>query len=953
MYATHILLLSALTTSSFALQNPTASPTSTPSAPGTGDIVTIAGGGPPDGISALSLAVGGSSAAIADKQGNVYIAAKWLGSIYRVSPSDSATLVADKSAGLNFPSGLALDDAGNLYVADSTGERVLKVDGLGKVTVVAGTGAPGFSGDGGPATSAALNFPSGVALDGAGNLYIGDSSNNRVRKVDSSGVITTIAGNGSGGFSGDGGPATAAQLFFPVGLAFDGAGNLYLADLSNNQVRKVDTLGMISSVPGTAAFHNPFGVAVDSVGNLYVAYTNSNVVNKIDTSGVTTIVAGNGTQGFAGDNGSATRAELDLPAGVALDSAGNLYIADQSNSRIRRVDASGIITTFAGNGTLGATGDGGPATSAELNDARGVLVDDAGNVLIADGENNQVRRVSSGIISTIAGNGRAFVAFSGDNGQATAAEMTSPTSTALDNAGNLLIVDSGNNRIRKVDTAGVITTVVGNGSAGFSGDNGPASAAQLNQPGSVVLDHQGNMYISDSFNQRIRKVDVSGEITTVAGAGTAGFSGDGGPATLAQFNLPMGLALDPAGNLYIADLFNSRIRRVDTAGVISTVAGSAFAGFGGDGGPATSAFLNEPFGVAVDLSGNLYVADGTNMRIRKVDTSGTITTLAGNGTDGFSGDGGPAINAALNFPDGITVDVAGNVYIADTENHRIREVLSGIGFSSSSLNFGAVIQGTSKSLPFQITNTGNAPLTITGFAVSGANANDFVQSGSCIGAIPAGGQCATTVTFAPATQAMEAGSLIIKDNALSSTQTVPMTGMGLAPFTISPVSNSLIASRGGSVNTVLNVAGGGFTDAVNFACSVAFQDQGAVADLPTCSLNPMQIPSTPGTTTLTVNTTGPSISRMHSPGGNGLSLVEVTVVAIFGFLSVGNPKRNRRLVSVLVVLFGLFVLASAGCGGSSPVSLRDPGTTLGNYAVKITATHGSVSTSTVVTLSVR
>ena len=327
--------------------------------------------------------------------------------------------------------------------------------------------------------------------------------------------------------------------------------------------------------------------------------------------------AGNGTSGFSGDNGTAAAASLSDPFGVAADTVGNLYIADTSNHRVRRIDTSGIITTVAGNGAEGFSGDGGPATDATLN---------------------------------------------------------TPIGVAVDRAGNLYIADAFNNRIRKVNVTGVITTVAGNGDARFSGDHAAATNASLGAPFGVAVDAVGNLYIADTSNHRIRKVDAFGMITTVAGKGTEGFSGDGGPARQARLNFPTGVTVDRAGKLFITDQSNNRIREVSTAGVITTVAGNGDAGFSGDHAAATRASLNQPVGTAVDAADALYIADTSNHRIRKVSADGMVTTVAGDGIGGFSGDGSAATKASLNSPGGVAVDAAGNIYIADSYNNRVRKL---------------------------------------------------------------------------------------------------------------------------------------------------------------------------------------------------------------------------------------------------------------------------------------
>jgi sugar lactone lactonase YvrE len=326
------------------------------------------------------------------------------------------------------------------------------------------------------------------------------------------------------------------------------------------------------------------------------------------------------------------------------------------------VSAAGIIATVAGNGSFGYSGDGGPATSAQLAYPYGVALDASGNLYIADYLNSRIRKVSAeGIITTVAGNGSA--GYSGDGGPATSAQLGLPSGVAVDASGNLYVADNLNNRIRKVSAAGIITTVAGNGSIGYSGDSGPATSAQLSTPTGVAVDASGNLYIADTNNYRIRKISAAGIITTVAGNGTLGCSGDGGPAANAQLSRPDGVAVDASGNLYIADVVCNRVWKVSATGIIAIVAGGGTGGLG-DGGPATSAQLNQPAGVAVDASGNLYIVDTGNSRIRKVSATGLITTVAGNGSLGYSGDRGPAASAQLYYPDGVAVDASGNVYIA-------------------------------------------------------------------------------------------------------------------------------------------------------------------------------------------------------------------------------------------------------------------------------------------------
>jgi uncharacterized protein (TIGR03437 family) len=349
----------------------------------------------------------------------------------------------------------------------------------------------------------------------------------------------------------------------------------------------------------------------------------------------------------------------------------------------------GIIMTVAGNGTAGFSGDGGPATSAQLNfttstatgtletataNPKGVAVDAVGNIYFADFGNERIRKFTlGGNITTIAGNG--IAGFSGDGGPAISAEICTPEGIWLDSAGNLYIADE-DGYARKISSGGTISTLAGIGGAGYSGDGGSAAQAGLYWPSGVAMDMAGNLYISDTRNNRIRKVAPGGTITTVAGNGTAGFSGDGGLATSAALDWPSAVAVDTAGNIYIADYYNGRIRKVTAGGTITTVAGGGFNFPGVNGSSATSVLLNNPSGVAVDAAGNLYFTDSYNNVVLKVTSGGTLTIVAGNGSQGFSGDGGPATSAALNFPTGIAVDAAGNVYFADNGNNRVREILS-------------------------------------------------------------------------------------------------------------------------------------------------------------------------------------------------------------------------------------------------------------------------------------
>lgn len=334
------------------------------------------------------------------------------------------------------------------------------------------------------------------------------------------------------------------------------------------------------------------------------------------------------------------------------------------------------INLYAGIGSPGHSGDGSAATAAQLYNPIGLAVDNKGNLLIADNANNCIRSINRvGVISTIAGTG--VVGFSGDGGPAISAKIGAPTCVAADGLGNIYIVNGLYNRIRKIDASGVITTIAGNGTIGYSGDGNPATAAQLHSPWGITVDPAGNVFFSDQTNNCIRKISIAGIITTIAGSSTAGFSGDGGMATNALLNNPSGLTFDCGGNLYIADQFNSRIRKVDPSGIITTFAGNGTSGFFGDGGPATAAELKVPMQICSDGNNNIYIADANNYRVREIiSTTGIIKTIAGNGSFGTSGLGGPATAASINYPMGVWVDNKFNIYVSDHFGNHIESIAS-------------------------------------------------------------------------------------------------------------------------------------------------------------------------------------------------------------------------------------------------------------------------------------
>ena len=680
-----------------------------------------------------------------------------------------------RSAVLGLIGGLAVDASGNLYVALHSSHMVVKVDAAGNMTRVAGTGVYGFSGDGGPATSAQLAYPQGLLFDSSGNLYIQDGGNQRVRMVSggvistvpgtagllgvtqgvyygqkddlnslpglaslglfpgmalnskgvlyisdtinnrvfkvSGGVASVIAGTGEPGYGGDGAISTSGQLHHPFGLAIDSSDNVFIADTHNNRVREIQaSSGKIYTACGlgypyysgdeglapNATVNNPVGLAFDSAGNLYIADAGNYVIrvvwkaaHQVVLNGVATSLQPNTIETLIGsavtgqnpvsDGTAATSAVLGVPTAVAADAAGNVYFTDLDHRRVMVMSAAGLISTAVGGGA--AIGDNGPAVSAQLVLPFGVAADSKGGVYSLDMGRHGVRKIAGSTISTIAGNG--ILGAAGDFGPATSAQLAA-VGIASDAAGNLFLATSGHylakpsgGRIREI-TGGNILSVAGTGQLGAAGDGGAAANAQLDDPMGVAVDGAGNIYIADTYNYRVRKVSAQDKsITTIAGTGAPGYSGDNGPGASALIGRPFRVAVDNAGNAYIPDFDNNVIRRVDAAsGIITTFVGTGTAGYSGDGGPAANAQISQPSAVAVSATGDLFFFDLGNSVLRKV-SGGIVTTLAGSGVRGYSGDNGPALAATLGSSYGIAVDASGKIYLTDVDNSVLRVLTTG------------------------------------------------------------------------------------------------------------------------------------------------------------------------------------------------------------------------------------------------------------------------------------
>ena len=657
-------------------------------------IATVAGSSRlGDGGPALSAQIGPIQGLALDRLGNFYLSDTDHHRVRKVSANGVIANVAGTgeagfggdggpatAAQLNLPYGLAADTAGNLYIADLGNNRVRRVAADGTITTVAGSGVKGSGGDGGPATAAQLLTPRNVVVDASGVLYIAEFEGHRIRRVTADGKIGTAAGTGVAGFRGDGALATAAQLNYPAGLAMDRAGVIYVADSANNRIRRFTPGGTIATALGASGgMATPHAVAVDFSGAVYVADSAASVVYAYNPAGARVQYAGGMGPAFQGDGGPAAKAGLVNVLDLAADPAGgSVLLADYQ--RVRKIDPLGLIQTVAGDGYQHALGDYGSATDAVLYRPSGVALDAAGNLLIADTGTGRVRLVAAtGTIVTLASG------------------LNSPMGLTADPQGNIYVADTDNQRIRRLNPDRSAITAVGTGEAGTGPEELMPAQTQLRGPRGVCLDRSGTLYVVDTSNHRVLRVAPTALVESAAGNGSPGDSGDGGQARAAQLNQPGGCATDSFGNLFIADTGSHRIRKVTPAGAITTVAGAGKAGASGDEGPATDARLNGPRGVAVDDNGDIFIADTGNNRVRQVTSDGAIHTVAGGDTAGFTGDGGSAAGSLLDSPAGLFLDGAGSLFVADTNNNRVRRLVpdTSVGFAPAALATIAAVNAAS------------------------------------------------------------------------------------------------------------------------------------------------------------------------------------------------------------------------------------------------------------------
>ena len=656
----------------------------------------------------------GQGAVALDVGGSVWIADSGNETIRKISPSGVVTTVAGKAgvtgsingagpdARFRNPTGIAVDLNGNAYIADTGNNVIRKISPAGTVSTFAGTvGVVGASDGLGAAASFQLAvespvtnftaFPRGrgaLAVDGNGNVFVADSGNSTIRQITPAGMVSTLAGK-AGVVGTSDGVGAAASFSNPVGIATDKAGNVYVADsmlnpgipfYSGQTIRQVTPTGTVTTIAGTvgtqgssdgvgtaASFVLPTGVATDGLGNIYVADNLGNTIRKIAPGGVVSTFAGSPRSAGSAD-GTGADARFNLPSSLASDGAGNIYVVDAANNTVRTITPAGVVTTFAGAPAVAGSADGAGA-GATFNSPFGVTTDSAGNLYVADSGSNLIRKVTpSGTVTTFAGT-------AGQSGGAdgTGATFNHPTGVTVDATGNIYVADSYNEEIRKITPAGVVSTLAGNlsevdpapgvkgGSADGTGANASfrlsiivASPSILYYPtchGGVAADTDGNVYVADCGNDTIRKVTASGVVTTFAGvAGVA--DGADGTGSGAHFSQPTGVATDSVGNIYVADAGNNTIRKVTLAGVVTTVAGTAGVAGSADGTGSAASF-NDPEGVTVDNSGNLYVADTGNNTIRKITPAGVVTTVLGvPGVSSFLPGGLPGL---LSSPVGVAI----------------------------------------------------------------------------------------------------------------------------------------------------------------------------------------------------------------------------------------------------------------------------------------------------------
>ena len=643
-----------------------------------------------DGMPALQVSLAHVHGVAYDRPGNLYVADIGSPAIVKIDTAGTLhVLLGPDSPPQNrpvSPQQLTVDGKGNIYFAED-GQRVRMISPGGEVVTIAGNDRRAFTPDGARAAGSSVSSINGVAVMPDGTVVFSEWQNNRVRKVDAQGNLQTVAGDGLLRFTGDGGPAGRASLNRPMGLAADAQGNLFIADEFNARIRKVSPDGIITTVAGggvtTESLACPIGVDVNRRGELYIADPCKRRIYAL-RGGQLAVVGGSGPGRFepSGMGGPAIAASFDEWT-IAVNDQDDIAVAGPDFGYVYRISHDGIFSIAAGTGNWRAPTDGTKAVNAVFQLPAQMTVDSAGSVYLTDFNAGRIYRISrDGVVTRLAGTGH--LVYGGENVVARLANIDPPAGIRVRPNGAIVFAENGNsNRIREITPDGKLHTLAGNGRRDYSGDGGKGINASLNAPRGVCLNAAGVVFFTDWGNQRVRKILPDGTIQLVAGNGTQGFSGDGGPAERASLNAPYGIDCAPDGSLYIVDIGNHRIRRVSPDGVISTVAGDGFNRYAGDGGPALSASLNNPIDLVVGRDRALYLIDRAANRVRRIDlANGTIESIAGNGNRVVSGDGGPPMGAALGNLQGIAVGPAGDLFVCDVSG-RIRLIRAQSGPASN------------------------------------------------------------------------------------------------------------------------------------------------------------------------------------------------------------------------------------------------------------------------------
>jgi DNA-binding beta-propeller fold protein YncE len=845
------------------------------------------------------------------------------------------------------PQGVAVDSAGNVYVADTGNYTIRKITSAGVVTTLAGSAGNSGSTD---ATGSSARFyePQGVAVNSAGTLiYVADTWNHTIRQITSAGVVTTLAGS-AGSFGSANGAGTSAQFYQPQGLAVDGAGNVYVGDTGNQMIRQITSAGVVTMLAGStnygsanatganASFWNPQGVALDSATNLYVADSFNNTIRMVTPAGVVTTLAGTAGS-FGSADGTNAAARFWLPQGVAVDTNGNVYVADSANGTIRIIASGAVVTTLAGSASTGSTD--GTGSSARFYWPSGAAVDSSGTNYVADTGNSTIRTVTSaGVVSTLAGLAGNF---GSTDATGTNARFYGPQAIAVDASDNLYVADTANHTIRKITSSGVVSTLAG--LAGTNGlTDGTGSNARFNAPQGLAVDSSGNVYVADTWSHTIRKVTSAGVVTTLAGL--PGYYGDidgtnaGTGTNTARFYCPSGVAVDASGNVYVADTRNHTIRKVTSAGVVSTLAGLP-GSYGSADGTNSNARFYLPQSITMDLSGNLYVLDSGNQTVRMVAPSGTnwvVTTIAGQ-ADVIGNADGTGANAQFFYPGGLGMNNAGSFGVADWGNNTIR---AGV----SSLNSAPVIvvqpqnqtANQGQNAAFSVTATGSAPLAYQwcfyGTNLAGATASSY----TCLDAQPANaGSYSVVVTnsLGAVISSVATLTVIVPPAITTQPQSLTVTQGNNAPFSVAASGTAPFAYQwlfnGGAISAA-TASGYTVTDAqpanAGSYSVIVSNAAGSVTSSPPAVLTVIAVPTPPGIATQPQNQT-----------------VSQTSNATFSVTATGSTPFAYQW---------LFDGASlAGAIASSYTVVNAQPSNAGSYSVIITNAYGMV-TSALATLTV-